>query len=165
MNFVDELERLERLRQSGGLTNPEFEQAKVKLLVGKSSKGTDAKQLASLEKEMELARLDRAWESKKESYIIKEKWGRSRLPSVFIGVTNIVLGVGFGGFILWLASTFNSDYGVSAAPASWIGLAAGLFFTLGRLWVGTNECNKAAEYDLRERAYYRKRAQISRRSS
>jgi len=37
MNFVDKLERLERLRHSGGLSDAEFEQAKTKPLTASVS--------------------------------------------------------------------------------------------------------------------------------
>ena len=167
MSFVDELERLERLRQQGLLSDAELERAKAKLLdqSGSSLDSAEQMQLSGLKVELVLARLDQAWKYEKERYMVQMKYGGSRFPSVFIGVINIVLGVGMGGFLLWLRFTMYSSYGVPNDSFSWILPLAGLFFIFGGLWAGIDECNKATEYSSREQAYHRQRDQIIRRSS
>ncbi|MEQ1825160.1 MAG: hypothetical protein ABL921_04415 [Pirellula sp.] len=104
-NIIEELERLEDLRVRGALDESEFLQAKQILLNSQPAPLETAARfdshLSAIEREQSLARIDREWEMERRQYFLRTKYG-SRKPSVFGGLSAIVVGAGFGAF--WLAS-------------------------------------------------------------
>jgi hypothetical protein len=162
MNFVDELERLERLRQSGGLSDAEFERAKSKLLGGSGLSSADAKQIARLEKQVELSRLDRAWEYEKESLMIQGRRERY-IPSTDEALwTAVISFCGVGG-LTWFWLSFSTDQYGSRSPISWITLLSGIV-CIGRVfWAALTMYDKATHYEIKKRVYFEQREEILQR--
>src|SRR4051812_36885496 len=102
MSLVDELQKLEDLRQNGSLTDAEFAQAKA-MLLGKSSAPDHAQQMSEQLQEVryqnELARIDREWEMERQRYMITTKYGRLIVPTTGMAIGVIVVALVFGG--LW----------------------------------------------------------------
>jgi hypothetical protein len=162
MNYVDELERLERLRSSGGLSQAEFEIAKSKLLGGAGSSSANAKQLARLEKEVELSRLDRAWEYEKESFMVQGRRGRY-IPSTDEALWTAVIGFCGVGGLTWFWLSFSTDQFGSRSPIAWITLLSGIV-CIGRLfWAALIMHNSATHYEIRKRVYFEQREEILQR--
>src|SRR5262249_39007654 len=106
MGLADELQKLDQLRRDGVLSDPEFTQAKARLLDGGSADGSLgqhlADQLAEVRYQNELARIDREWAAEREQSLIRGRYGRRDVPTagmaVGIGLVSVV------GGLIWLAT-------------------------------------------------------------
>lgn len=108
MGLVDELLKLEQLRQRGTLSAAEFERAKLKLLEAEQSLDASDRIAHGLEEanyQAELARIDREWEMERRTFMLFGRRGETYLPSKWGSLLLIVAVVGIG--IYWTVSTVS----------------------------------------------------------
>jgi hypothetical protein len=110
-------------------------------------------ELAELRSRQEIEDLDRQWERQRERYMITDKHGRRRVPtvagSVFSGIAIVVFG------IFWTVVAANMGGGGFA-------LFGVLFIVVGA-GVSIYSYTKAQDYLAAQRRYRRRRAQVSQR--
>jgi hypothetical protein len=161
MGIADELEKLEQLRTRGTLTDAEFAQAK-NLLLAAPLEGVDPQlgtllhdQMADVQYQNELARIDREWESQRRQFQIVNRYGAVYMPTVGMG-TGMVM---FGG-ILGLLWTYVAFVITSQAPdfepfqiARIIFPGIGIVFTMTTVGRGIYCCVQALRYQDAFAAY------------
>lgn len=174
MSLADDLQKLEDLRQSGALTDEEFEIAKQRVLGGTTSpsasqptrdgESTDgmAAHLAAIAAQNKVAQLDREWEFEREEFMIQGRRGLRRVPrrrdTLFIGPAAIGSGIVF----LVIASSF---FGALAGPSD-AGFAMMFAFvgTLVMLIIGFSlyhQHQRATEYEAAHQQYQKKRRKLT----
>jgi DNA-directed RNA polymerase subunit RPC12/RpoP len=102
----------------------------------------------------ELLRLDRLWEREREEYLIRGKFGQTRIPRTGTGLLTMTFGVIFGGLLIGMNVAMGTP-----VIFSWLG---GLFImsvVIGS--VGT--LRKARLYRAREAEYARRREELGRK--
>ena len=109
-------------------------------------------QLSELSSRQEVEDLDRQWERERESYMISDKHGHRRVPTVAGSV--------FGGIA---AAVFGIVWTVMAANMGGGGFALfGLIFIVAGIGMSIYSYTKAQDYLAAQRRYRRRRAQASR---
>ena len=167
MSLTDELEKLQKLHQSGALSSHEFAAAKAKLIAaeGQSPMPTPnvERQLHAITHQNEVAELDREWEIARESYMVTGKYGHRYIPSQ--------AGSAFGGVLVALFGTLWTvfAFGVTRMGASMpntvdgmIGLFPlfGVVFVVAGVGMSIYSFMKASDYANAERQYRRRRAEL-----
>jgi hypothetical protein len=129
-SIADELKKLHDLRQSGALTEAEFQRAKEALLGGGQRRGdaevaTTDSQVARLRLETELLRLEQEWQTERQQFFVSGgRYSYPAPPSSFGLVMSILVAVFvvlFG--IFWMSTAANAG-------------APGLFPLFGLVIVG-----------------------------
>lgn len=167
MSLADELHKLEALRRAGTLTDAEFAQAKALLLAGQPAPGqtlgqqlTD--QLAEMQYQNELARIDREWANERESYYVTGRHGQRSLPSAGAGIATAVIGGGFGAFWTFTAYSMSQAgprLGNGVSPGDVMPLF-GVMLTLAAVGYGIYLYSRAQAYEQALAAYHARRARI-----
>jgi hypothetical protein len=149
MSISDELERLETLRQSGTLTQEEFQRAKERVLSAPPVESSQ--QLEEIKTQNAIAQLDREWELERENYMMTGRYGNRYLPKTESSIAGGIILVGFGTF--WTLMTLSTG-----AP---------IFFPIfGVVFVGIGVVNcitgirKAGQYQFAERRYRERRHRL-----
>jgi hypothetical protein len=113
MNLIDELQKLEQLRQNGSLTAEEFTKAKTLLLSSSTIPSTDLATIkAFVDKETQAKRLDLDWEAEKQQ-ILKERFKIVRPFYFALIILGLIWGTG-----LWFVMFDNSDQFSTAMNSS-----------------------------------------------
>lgn len=121
-----------------------------------------AGRLERLERESELARIDREWEMERERYKVTSRYGRRYVPSAAAAVVMGVIAVGFG--LFWTVMAFGMTAGVAGAPGfGSIFPLFGLVFIVGGAGVSIYQYNKAEQYQAALAEYQRRRAEAAER--
>lgn len=173
MSLADELKKLEELRWNGTLTEAEFAQAKAALLAKLAEPPVDtvsedqaklSAQLAEVQYQNELERLDREWELEREKYYVIGKHGHRYIPTVGQSIGGaVVIGV-FGVFWTVMAVSITSgapDFGPFAIAKIFFPLF-GIVFTSVGVYLGITASKKARDYEAALAAYHRRRAALTR---
>jgi len=160
MSIADELRKLQDLHRTGALTDEEFAAAKAAVLAGGRPGSAPGEALQGhielIERQNEVARLDREWQSERERYMVAGRYGYRYIPTRGMSVLGGVAITAFG--ILW-----------TVMAASMVGLAGGVFalfplfgvlFTLMGIGVSVYSYTKAGQYEAAERAYRQRRARL-----
>lgn len=165
MTLADDLERLVQLRNSGALSEFEFETAKRKLLATEAAPSAPVPdQLASIQQQNEIAQLDRQWQIEREKYVVH---GRrySGIPSKGSSLAQgLIVGL-FGCFwtILALGMTSATPLGSLGGPFSMIAIvfpAFGVIFTIAGVIGAINSYTKAQAHEDAQRAYEEERRRL-----
>lgn len=163
MSLADELEKLDRLRQSGALTDAEFADAKAALLAaGQSGSDQLGEHLAEVRYHNELARIDREWEIEREQYLIRSRYGTTHVPTTAMGLGVAVLGGLFGAFWTIMALSMTRG-GPDEGPFSIARIffpIFGVVFTLVMVGFGMSAYSKAKKYEAAHAAYQARRRQV-----
>jgi LSD1 subclass zinc finger protein len=109
-------------------------------------------ELSHLRYQNELANLDRQWEREREKYMVTDKHGRRREPSVAASIVGGVLAVGMGVFLL--ATGFQGFGGMALG---------GLVFILVGIGGSLYSYVRAKDYLAAQRSYRRRRYQLRKR--
>lgn len=163
MSLADELHKLEALRRAGALTDAEFAQAKALLLSGQPAPGqhlTD--QLAEMQYQNDLARIDRDWANERESYYVTGRYGQRNLPSAGAGIATAVIGGGFGAFWTFTAYSMSQAgprIGNGISPGDFMPLF-GVMLTLAAIGYGIYLYSRAHAYEQALAAYHARRARV-----
>jgi len=112
MELVEQLQQLQELREKGALSEEEFQQAKQVLLAGTPPMKVETtpereESLARLQREAEVARIDREWDYQREQYMVRGKYGNRYYPSRFAGIASMVIGTLFG--LIWIGVSLGSN--------------------------------------------------------
>ena len=165
MGIADELQKLEQLRSSGALTDGEFAQAKTLLLTNPpTSENSQVSpfiedQLSEVRYQNELARIDREWDIERRQFQIMNRYGRTFIPTVGMGITTAVVGGIFGAFwtaialVITNASTSMLSDGGPFALIGAIFPLIGVVFTLAAVGRGVYCCLLAQQYNEAYAAY------------
>ena len=159
MTLTDEIERLSELHAEGSLTDEEFAAAKAKLIAGDanpqaSSLAPDvAARMTDLTRQNALLQLDHDWESQRQSFMMRGRYGSMYLPTTGGAITTGVVGVIAGGFLL-VASTNSPNAGFVPLFAF---IIAGIC-----LFTAASQFAKAQAFEAAQRDYQERRAQIER---
>ena len=156
MSLPEEIEKLQRLRQSGALTDEEFAQAKAAVLNASMDARPEPspaseEHLRTIELQNELARLDREWDMEREQYMSTTKYGKRYVPTEGGSIGGAVFTVVFGG--IW--TTFAASIG---APGFFL-LFGILFMALG-VGAGISSFPKADAYRQAHERYQQRRAHL-----
>jgi hypothetical protein len=167
MSLTDELEKLQKLHQSGALSSQEFAAAKAKLIGAEGQlplPTTDVeRQLHAITHQNEVAELDREWEISRESYMVTGKFGHRYIPSqagsAFAGVLVALFGT------LWTVFAFGMTRIVASTPTPLGGMIGlfplfGILFVVAGVGMSIYSFVKASEYANAERQYRRRRAEL-----
>jgi hypothetical protein len=165
MGIVDELSRLRQLRESGALTDLEFEHAKAialqeaarlpeisKAPVAQVQVAKEDTRLRILELENELLRLDQLWSSERENYLYRGKHGTFEPTKEYAAAVGCALGV--LGLILMLTGT--TDQSGAMALFGFAIMAFGIV-----AWVLISL--KTTEFETAQNAHYNRRSEINKR--
>jgi hypothetical protein len=158
MSIADDLLKLQGLRESGAISDEEFEVAKSRLLTGTEttiSPRPDVieQQLKEISRQNDLASIDREWELSRENYMVRGEHGHRYIPSRGMSVLSGVIVVGFG--IVWLT--------VVASMGGPGGLGFGFFgllFILAGIGISIHSFGKADAYEAAQREYHARRKQL-----
>ena len=105
------------------------------------------------ESESELARIDRKWQTEREQYMVRSRWGQLYEPrteaAIFMGVIAVVAGLLCVVFTLIMAANFG-------APLLLL-MPAGLLLLVGGLAVSMYQYSKAQRYQNAQAGYERRR--------
>src|SRR5438552_12934083 len=100
MSLADDLNKLNELHFSGALSDAEFEKAKAALIQGSpAAEPHIAEQLADVQSQNELARIDREWEMERQGYLIRNRYGVRTVPTAGMGIGIAIVAGVFG--TLW----------------------------------------------------------------
>lgn len=162
MTLLNELKELQRLHESGFLTEAELDRAKARVLgaeptgavapVESSADSSRVEQhLEQIRWQNELEQLDREWEMERRNYLVSDKYGNTRIPTEGGSIAGAVIIGGFG--LAWTAGAASMG-----APA--IFPLFGLVFIF--LGVGTcvSSFNKAGQYESAKTRYENRRAEL-----
>jgi hypothetical protein len=109
-------------------------------------------ELAPLELQLELSRIELEWERERPKHMVASRFGKLAVPRKHDAAISIalmtVLGIGFG---IWVAAQMPANDGIAAGI-----LAAGVFLLIG-VGVGAWSHDKAEAYEQAEAEYLRKR--------
>jgi hypothetical protein len=114
---------------------------------------TMAEDLGAIRREQELERLDREWELRRQSLLVRGKHGSTSEPSTFGGIFVIAFGLIAG--IAWMAFA-ASMHGSGAFPLF------GLLFIGAAVASGVTMLSKASRLDSERREYEIRRNQLLR---
>lgn len=157
MSLSDEIERLQRLRQSGALTDEEFARAKAAVLdAGLEPDSAASEHLERIEWQNELARLDREWDMEREQYMSTTKYGKRYVPTEGGSIGAAAFFIICGGF--WTAGAASIG-----APGFFL-LFGVLFMALGA-GAGISSFSKAGAHRAAHERYQQHRAELLARKS
>jgi hypothetical protein len=163
MSIADELHKLQELHQSGALTDDEFAQAKARVLAAQS-RGTEGEpadatlreHLSELQRENELARLDREWDRQREQYQVAGRYGYRYTPSK---AGSMITGlIAIGGGTLWTVMAVTMIGGMGG-PGALFPLFGVLFILFG-IGIALFSFMRANQYEQAYQRYQRRRALI-----
>ncbi len=167
MNLADELEKLEQLRQNDVLDNSEFARAKALIL---NQTGLQSDDLKKLNRESELARLDREWQLEQQKFMVTGRYGIQRIPSIG-GVIGAVLTSVFG--IIWTFAALSMFSGFAASTFTgtsqpfpfnifrFIFPTVGIGLTIFFLWSAMDEYKKLTAFEKAQLQYQQKRLSMT----
>jgi hypothetical protein len=176
MSIADELAKLEELRRSGALSEPEFARAKALLLNSSASPPGQqtgdhlSEHLEEVRFQNELARLDREWASEREQYMVIDRYGRRHIPTTGGSVIGGVIVVGFG--VVWTIFAFllaqnGSEFLANhpmAGPGEWLFPwlfpCFGVVFIIAGIAMSVSAHAKAQRYEQASQAYQRRRSEL-----
>lgn len=173
MSIADELAKLEELRRRGTINDAEFAQAKAALLRGGAGGLPDAatgRRLELLEHQNRLAQLDREWETERQQYLVKDRYGHAHVPTRGGSMGGGLVLVGFG--TLWTIGAFimavnGSEFigrhpqgGDAWAMLPWIFPIFGIFFVVAGAAMSISAYGKAERYEKAHRDYQHHRAEV-----
>ena len=158
MSISDELEKLDRLRREGTLSESEFELAKRKVLEGPQTAESD--QLEEIKSQNELAQLDREWELEREDYMVTGRYGNRHIPKQSTSLLSGIVIVVFGIFWTSMASTITG-FGAPGA-FSFFPMFGVLFIVVGVI-VSISSFFTARQYNEAQRRYKRRRRELTKR--
>ena len=153
MSIADEIRKLDKLYQSGALTEEEFARAKQAVLDGRSG-DEEARELS---RRQDVADLGREWEIQKEQYMVSGRYGFRYVPKKGHSLVAGVVMPAFG--IIWTVMAFNMSRGFGGGFGS-IFPAFGVLFALFGVGMGIYLYNKASEYEKAYENYRRRRADL-----
>lgn len=156
MSLSDEIERLQRLRQSGALTDEEFARAKAAVLDASldarpEPSPASEEHLRQIELQNELARLDREWDMEREQYMSTTKYGEKYVPTEGGSIGGAVFSVLVGGG--WTA--FASSIG-----APWFFSIFGVLVMVAGVASAISSLPKVDGYKQAHERYLQRRAQL-----
>ena len=136
MSISDEFARLQALHDSGTLTEAEFTAAKAKVLAeenpaASSSTGTVRQDLRRLQIQNELLRLDQDWESEREDYTLRGRYGSRIVPTESKSISGAVFMCVFAFVII--------GFGANAPQGSPL-MVIGVLGIIGGIWSGIWGC-------------------------
>jgi hypothetical protein len=108
-----------------------------------------ADQLAEIQKQNELERIDREWEQEREGYMVSHKSGRRTEPSATMGIIVAIVAGVFG--IIWIGSALSMG-----APGEFA--CFGAVFILVAIGFGFMNVVKAKEYEAAQQRYRKRRS-------
>ena len=152
MSITDELHRLQKLRESGALTDEEFAAAKARVLDGRAADGSAVEgHLAEIKHQNDLAQLDREWAMEREQYMVAGRYGYRYLPN---RGTSLIGGIAICGFgLLW--TLFAAGMG---APVFFP--LFGLLFILAGAAVSAHAFMQANRYEEARLRHLRRRREM-----
>jgi len=116
MSIVDELSRLNELREEGALTDGEYEAAKRDLLRTPDDRTAGAEEIDSLRsqvdqvhREQQVILIDRDWEEERKQYLIRTRYGTYVAPTVSDAITVTVFAVVIGVLMLVMFSQLSQS--------------------------------------------------------
>jgi hypothetical protein len=164
MNLADELQKLQELHRTGGLSDEEFAAAKAAVLARAPTApespaiDTTQQQIEELRRENELARLDREWQMERERYMVTgqnsyRSYVPSRGASIFMGVAIVV------GGIIWIIFTASITSNMPGGGFSAFPLFGILFILVG-LGISIYNYTRANQYEEAYQRYQRRRNEL-----
>lgn len=157
MGIADDLLKLDQLRSSGALTDSEFAQAKSLLLTNPPANPQVAplleNELAEVKHQNELARIDREWEIERRQFLIVNRYGKSFIPTVGMGIATAIVGGIFGLFWTAIALTITNASPAMTPGNGTFGIVGivfpllGFLFTLAAVGRGVYCCIRAQQYN------------------
>ena len=152
MSISKEIQNLDELRQSGLLSDAEFEQAKQAVLAssGDATSPLLSAQLDDLKTQQAIAALDREWAMEREELKVTSGYHRY-VPNRTISLLQILFSLFIG--VLWFV--FVAEEAGSNPYSLVIGLLPAFGFSIGLF-----KYLKAQQYDRAEAAYQRRRRML-----
>jgi hypothetical protein len=121
-----------------------------------------AGRLAELERQSEIDRLDREWQTERETYMMTGRYGYRSLPSAGTALLTGIIAVVGGG--LWTAFAFFLTSGMTGAgapaPIGIIFPCFGVFFILVGLGFAFYQYSRAQQYEEALARYQRRRREL-----
>jgi hypothetical protein len=155
MSMADELRKLQDLRDAGTLTDEEFAAAKASVLAGGHADvpadRTTSGKLEEIERQNEVAQLDREWAMERERFMVPGRYGYRYLPSRGTSLVGGVVITGFG--LLWTVMAASMG-----APAFFP--IFGLIFVFAGIATSAYSFFQAQRYEEARLHYQRRRAQL-----
>ncbi len=124
-----------------------------------------AVQLDDLQRQSDVANLDREWELKRDEFFVTGKHGLRHLPTAGGSIVGGLVITVFG--IIWtiIACGIGGAMGQHGGPFTLFGLVFPLFgvaFVGFGLWNAYHHYSKASEYEKAQEKYHRERAELKR---
>lgn len=162
MSIAEELREIEEMYAQGTLTAEEFAQAKAKVLDGDAPPLADsqtARQIARLQQQNAVAQLDSDWETDREQYMLKGRYGSYSVPTESGSIVSVTIGLMLG--VIWVVAGYalTSSRASSHAPGALLSLA-GVIFAVYSVIASINSYGKAGQYREAEQRYQEERAQL-----
>lgn len=159
MSIADEFRKLQELHRSGALTDDEFAQAKARVLAGQQADANAEvvrEQLAQMQRQQALDRLDRDWELERERYMVTSRYGNRYPPSKAGSIIMGVAAIGFGAIWMFMAAGVGGGIGGVGGFFPLFGVV----FVLFGLAVTAYSFIRASQYDQAYRRYRHRRAML-----
>jgi hypothetical protein len=153
MSIAEELSKLQRVHETGGLTDDEFAAAKAAVL-GSTKMDSELAMAAhfdALKVQSDLERLEHEWETERQQYMLRSKYGQRYVPTRAMSIVVGVVMASFGTF--W---TFTSAQGSGSGYISILGIIP----ILAGIGFGFYSHSKAVEYEQAFGRYQRRRARL-----
>jgi hypothetical protein len=167
MQLTEEIEKLEALLERGVITNEEFHQLKSRLISDfTNSRKEDpiayqTAHLRSIERQNELARIDREWAIERERYYVRGRYGKTYLPTKAGGLATALMTGIFGGTWTIMALSLMGT-APDFPPFSIVKVLFPLFgivFTLIGIVTGMRAFGKAIQYEQAHDEYQARRSE------
>jgi hypothetical protein len=163
MNISEELEKLQKLHESGFLTDNELARAKARVLgeevngavepvplkAGEDSLVAD--HLEQIRWQNELEQLDREWEMERRNYLVSDKYGRTSIPTEGGSLAGALVIGGFG--LAW-------SIGAASIGAPGIFPLFGILFIVFGVWSCIVSFGKAGDHQEALARYQKRRAEL-----
>ena len=169
MGIADDLHKLEQLRQSGSLTDTEFQRAKTILLENPPAINANPmspfveEQLAQVRFQNELERIDREWEIERDQFRMTGRRGRTYIPTIGTGI-GMAIGGGFFGVFWTVIAVMMASVFPDQPPFNIMKFAfpvIGVIFTVLVVCKGITACVRAQKHNDAFLEYKERRSRVT----
>jgi hypothetical protein len=159
INITEELGKLERMKQSGFLSDLELTQAKSALLSSNKVQQANEEHLESLRVKTALNQLDANWDYAQDQYKVTGRYGVRYLPTKLSATVVGVLPTIAAAVIAYVCLSPSSNLAPDN-PLRSAGPAISVFMTLYSIWTAQKHYQIVLAYEKAKAEYHSERSRI-----